>query len=145
VIKAELHALASSEDGITTGCRLNVMRSSLATSTICGTADKQHPGPFAGDWLSVEHRGMFPQEVRIVQEQLNALGYHCTPADGDYGAETAPLVQSFQRDHGLATSGEVGPETWAALFGYPAPQLPAVTSPPTPVSPMSPATRMGPR
>jgi hypothetical protein len=144
VIKAELHALASSKDRTTTGCRIRVQRSSLVTTTICRTADKQHPGPFTGDWLSVEHRGKFPQEARIVQEQLNAMGYHCTPADGDYGTETARLVQHFQRDHGLATSGEVGPETWAALFGYPAPQRPDVTSSPVPAVPAPESTAEAP-
>ena len=36
--------------------------------------------------------------------------------DGDYGTDDKELVLQFQRDHGLAVDGEVGPQTWSKLL-----------------------------
>lgn len=132
VDKAVMRAVASTTVGEITECSVKVPRSSASTTTTCGTADKQDPGAFTGVWLSVENRGQNQDDAKAVQEQLNALGYQCTPADGDYGNETAQLVRDFQRDRGIPTDGKVGPQTWAALFGYAAPASPAKTAPPEP-------------
>jgi peptidoglycan hydrolase-like protein with peptidoglycan-binding domain len=55
--------------------------------------------------------------VLELQSRLNWLGYGCTPEDGYYGPETASIVRQFQSDYGLVVDGEVGPQTWNALFG----------------------------
>ncbi|MEN6414288.1 MAG: NlpC/P60 family protein [Veillonellales bacterium] len=57
------------------------------------------------------------QEVAIIQQQLNALGYNAGSADGDYGFVTQNAVKSFQRDRGLDADGVVGTQTYRALMG----------------------------
>lgn len=55
--------------------------------------------------------------VKILQNQLNKLGYNAGPADGIFGAQTEAQVRAFQKAKSLYVDGEVGPKTWAALFG----------------------------
>ena len=55
-------------------------------------------------------------DVKVVQNKLNSLGYNCGTADGYYGNDTKNAVVKFQSDRGLTTDGEVGPATWNALF-----------------------------
>ena len=47
--------------------------------------------------------------VKDVQGALIALGYPLPKwgADGEYGPETASAIQAFQRDHGMAETGEI--------------------------------------
>lgn len=73
--------------------------------------------------------------VRTVQRRLSALGYaRETGADGIFGPNTRAAVRDFQSAHGLASDGEVGPKTWAALVGASArPRTPAPAAVPTPV------------
>lgn len=54
-------------------------------------------------------------EVKELQEQLNAMGYDCGEADGVFGTRTRNAVIKFQTDNGLKPDGIVGPQTWAAL------------------------------
>ena len=58
-------------------------------------------------------------EVRQAQEKLIALGYSCGPdgADGEFGNNTLAAVLQFQSDNNLLVDGEIGPQTWAALYG----------------------------
>ncbi len=55
--------------------------------------------------------------VKEIQNQLNHLGYNCGTADGDFGPKTLAAVKSFQQKKGLTVDGQVGPQTWNALFG----------------------------
>jgi hypothetical protein len=87
--------------------------------------------------------------VASVQLRLNALGYDAGPVDGLMGPRTARAIGGFQRDNGLAETGEidealyrrVGGETAvaeaAARVGEPLPV--ALQPPPPPV--VSAATR----
>lgn len=54
-------------------------------------------------------------QVIQLQQALTALGYSPGKADGTYGPGTTQAVSSFQKAHGLATDGVVGPKTLAAL------------------------------
>ncbi|MDT9593774.1 peptidoglycan-binding protein [Nocardioides zeae] len=54
--------------------------------------------------------------VQALQVLLEARG-HAVLGDGDFGPQTAQAVRDFQAAGGLAVDGQVGPQTWTALFG----------------------------
>ncbi len=56
-------------------------------------------------------------EVRRIQEKLQALGIYRGPLDGIFGGGTEAAVKLFQTKQGLAVDGAVGQKTWQALFG----------------------------
>lgn len=70
---------------------------------------------FPGVILRIGSEG---EHVCRVQERLRELGFgidrfsHCP-----FGPQTKAAVEAFQRQRGLDDDGEVGPITWAALFG----------------------------
>jgi hypothetical protein len=80
----------------------------------------------------VYRQGSTGQEVQQIQQQLQALGLYNGQIDGDFGPGTGDAVIAFQQANGLSADGEVGPQTWAALFNTdqstPAPP-PAATTP----------------
>jgi murein L,D-transpeptidase YcbB/YkuD len=53
--------------------------------------------------------------VRLVQERLRAAVDSTLKVDGYFGPGTRAAVRTFQRMHGLAVDGQVGPATWAVL------------------------------
>lgn len=55
-------------------------------------------------------------EVKTLQERLNANGYNLT-ADGIYGTNTLKAVRDYQQKNGLAVDGIVGDNTRQQLFG----------------------------
>ncbi len=55
------------------------------------------------------------QDVLKIQRALRRAGYHVR-MDGHYGPETDLAVTRFQRKHGMAPDGMVGPQTWKALM-----------------------------
>lgn len=57
------------------------------------------------------------ERVRALQDRLNAVGFHCGEADGQFGSATKAAVLAFQRARRLDVDGIVGPATWSALFG----------------------------
>lgn len=64
---------------------------------------------------SMIHKGDRGEEVRELQETLNARGYDCGTVDGIFGNKTLAAVKAFQRDNGLTPDGVVGTNTRAAL------------------------------
>lgn len=55
------------------------------------------------------------EDVRMLQNYLNALGFSVGKADGIFGPATRNAVINFQRSRGLAVDGIVGPATIAAI------------------------------
>lgn len=57
------------------------------------------------------------EDVRKLQEKLNALGYSCGMADGIFGSKTENALKRFQRANNLEIDGIFGPASLAALNG----------------------------
>jgi peptidoglycan hydrolase-like protein with peptidoglycan-binding domain len=53
--------------------------------------------------------------VRVAQIRMAELGYFTGAADGIEGRVTERAILHFQRDNGLALTGRLTPETFAAL------------------------------
>ena len=53
--------------------------------------------------------------VQLLQERLNAKGFHVT-VDSTFGPATAVVVEQFQASANLSADGIVGPTTWSYLM-----------------------------
>lgn len=62
-------------------------------------------------------KGNYGALVKECQTMLQKLGYSLgvCGVDSDFGQATEKAVKQFQKDHGLAQDGVVGPKTWDAL------------------------------
>jgi N-acetylmuramoyl-L-alanine amidase len=56
-----------------------------------------------------------PQVVRTVQLRLRQAGFYNGPVDGVWGARTETAIDRFQRARGLDVTGDLNPDTAAAL------------------------------
>lgn len=65
--------------------------------------------------LKVDSPMMRGDDVREMQERLNALGYSCGNADGEFGQNTAKGVKEFQTSAKIAVDGIFGPASLKAL------------------------------
>ena len=68
--------------------------------------------------MKVLRYGSKGEEVKLLQEKLNTLGYQLI-VDGHYGIITQGAVRDFQRECGFTgkdIDGIVGPKTWAKLY-----------------------------
>ena len=59
---------------------------------------------------------MTKDEVKALQQRLNALDYNAGDPDGDFGSRTEAAVKAFQRMNGLDPDGKPGRLTMAALL-----------------------------
>ena len=66
------------------------------------------PANFPGAIIKRGQRGTY---VARIQRDLHI------PADGIFGPQTAAAVRSYQATHGLVPDGQVGPLTWAKMYG----------------------------
>jgi len=69
--------------------------------------------PYPGQLIRVGARG---DDVRRIQQCLNAVNNAGLTTDGIFGPLTQIAVMSFQRSRGLNPDGVVGPLTWGALM-----------------------------
>jgi len=60
-------------------------------------------------------RGADGPAVEFLQDALNVVP-NTDPGYGTFGPATEAAVRAFQRSHGLAEDGIVGPNTWARIF-----------------------------
>lgn len=56
-------------------------------------------------------RGSAGNDVRMLQNRLNEIGYSCGAADGKFGALTQQAVKRFQKDNGLTADGVADEKT----------------------------------
>jgi N-acetylmuramoyl-L-alanine amidase len=77
------------------------------------------------------HLGDQGTGVAELQGMLSLLGYHPSPVDGEFDADTEAAVRAFQADVGLTTDGIVGPATWERLLPTPSTEF---TPPAAPVT-----------
>jgi LCP family protein required for cell wall assembly len=61
--------------------------------------------------------GSSGDQVRALQEELIALGYHAGEASGVYDDATVDSVRAFQKANGLSADGIAGPDTLGAMYG----------------------------
>lgn len=61
--------------------------------------------------------GMTGMDVRTLQAALNANGFDCGAADGDFGSATEAALKKFQTKYGLGADGIAGKGTWGKLLG----------------------------
>ena len=73
------------------------------------------PTPAPIPSITVLKKGSKGNEVKELQNKLNALGYNCGKADGIFGAKTETAVKQYQKDTGLIVDGMAGPKTLEAL------------------------------
>jgi hypothetical protein len=68
--------------------------------------------------LPVLKKGAKRDEVKSLQAILIGFGYSCgsSGVDGSFGAATDKAVRAYQKAHGLAVDGSVGPATWTSLL-----------------------------
>jgi len=72
--------------------------------------------------MALYRLGSKGEEVRKIQEKLQALGIYRGPLDGIFGGGTDGAVKLFQQREGLEVDGIVGPITWERLLGSEAPR-----------------------
>jgi peptidoglycan hydrolase-like protein with peptidoglycan-binding domain len=79
-------------------------------------------------------RGSKGNQVKILQQKLNELGFNAGTVDGSFGPQTLSAVRAFQKSHGLAVDGVVGPKTRAVLnsINFQPTPTPTPTPKPTP-------------
>lgn len=68
-------------------------------------------------------KGAKSEQVKALQALLIGYGYKMENngktygVDGSFGGATDKAVRAYQKDHGLAVDGSVGPATWGSLLG----------------------------
>lgn len=67
--------------------------------------------------LPLLKKGMESPYIKMLQEILAARDYYTGKIDGIYGAKFEAAVLGVQADAGLITDGEIGPDTYDAIFG----------------------------
>lgn len=67
--------------------------------------------------LDVLRKGSKGAEVKTLQQLLNANGYKCGTADGDFGSNTEKALKKYQTAKKLTADGVCGQATWNALLG----------------------------
>lgn len=98
---------------------INILKHYYGSDIFLMQANKVEGVPVSFNGVNLQ-LGSTGQEVRIVQEQLNAIANHY-PAipkvrvDGVFGEETRIAVETFQNIFNLSADGIVGFSTWYRL------------------------------
>lgn len=86
-------------------------------AALCGDIKTDTTGGNATVTVTVQllKYGSTGSAVKKLQLLLNALGYTCGTADGEFGTKTLAAVKKYQTANGLAADGIVGAATWGKL------------------------------
>jgi len=72
-------------------------------------------GYYAYDYPDETYQAVSDSVVRQVQVALDNDGYNAGPADGEFGTRTRVALSDYQRDHGLAATGQITDSTLKSL------------------------------
>ena len=95
-----------------------VGKKTVAVMFSAGALDADDPVPVPEpDPLELPYKyGDKGDEIKLVQQALNNLGYKAGKADGVYGKNTREAVKLFQARNGMTVDGKVGARTLNRLF-----------------------------
>ena len=95
-----------------------VLRYTGKESTVPAKTNTKAPTYFYNNIrLPLLKKGMESPYIKTLQEILAARDYYTGEIDGIYGAKFEAAVLGVQADAGLVTDGEIGPDTYTAIFG----------------------------
>ena len=88
-----------------------------AVPVATGQSDKATAGSEASEPAKASDTAQVPEAASVLRAQVLLDRRHFSPGeiDGVTGSNVAKAVAGFQRSQGLADSGELNAETWAAL------------------------------
>src|SRR5262245_22979208 len=91
-------------------------RSSNAAPRSQGYASAQPPN-YSSQQQMMEQQPLTPDTVRQVQQTLQQQGEYRGRVDGVWGPATQAAVRSYQQQNNMNASGQLDPQTLAALNG----------------------------
>jgi peptidoglycan hydrolase-like protein with peptidoglycan-binding domain len=79
--------------------------------------DQNQSGKATDQEKSSQGQGMRPSrsQTRLLQHQLNRLGFDAGPSDGIMGTKTKQALEKFQNEKGLNANGQLDRQTMSAL------------------------------
>jgi hypothetical protein len=92
-----------------------VVRSSVRTGNLSDSRDARFTIAGGAETNPEEAKGRVDRDLMQVQGRLKELGHDPGPIDGRMHPQTQAALKAFQKDYGLAATGEVDAETRAAL------------------------------
>ena len=93
-----------------------VVRSRVRTGNLADSRDARFTVAGAAEASPAEEaKGAVDRDLMQVQGRLKELGHDPGPIDGRMRPQTQAAIKAFQKDYGLATTGEIDAETRAAL------------------------------
>ncbi len=93
-----------------------VVRSSVRAGNLSDSRDARFTVAGGAEATPAEEaKGTVDRDLMQVQGRLKELGHDPGPIDGRMRPQTQAALKAFQKDYGLAASGEVDAETRAAL------------------------------